>query len=229
MKYKKELIITFFIAILILFLKYINVFQIENGLAKPSVLFLMVVIFSFFTIKIQRNIDISFKTHQLYYQNLNILKYISSILIIILHLRPFAHFSNELDLAFNNIVTRICVPIFFVITGYFVAKKEKENPCYIDLYIKKTIPLYLFWSLMYVPVMIASIVPYLSQINDYLGGLHISMLWSVVLIVLLLPVVVIVVLCYSGVYYHLWYFPAIILSLIVLKNGKRNSIFIVYY
>ena len=47
MKYKKELIITFFIAILILFLKYINVFQIENGLAKPSVLFLMVVIFSF--------------------------------------------------------------------------------------------------------------------------------------------------------------------------------------
>lgn len=123
MKYKKELIITFFIAILILFLKYINVFQIENGLAKPSVLFLMVVIFSFFTIKIQRNIDINFKTHQLYYQNLNILKYISSILIIILHLRPFAHFSNELDLAFNNIVTRICVPIFFVITGYFVAKK----------------------------------------------------------------------------------------------------------
>ncbi len=222
MKYKKELIITFFIAILILFLKYINVFQIENGLAKPSVLFLMVVIFSFFTIKIQRNIDISFKTHQLYYQNLNILKYISSILIIILHLRPFAHFSNELDLAFNNIVTRICVPIFFVITGYFVAKKEKENPCYIDLYIKKTIPLYLFWSLMYVPVMIASIVPYLSQINDYLGGLHISMLWSVVLIVLLLPVVVIVVLCYSGVYYHLWYFPAIILSLIVLKKWKKK-------
>ena len=40
-------------------------------------------------------------------QNLNILKYILSILVIILHLRPFLHYSNELDLAFNNIVSII--------------------------------------------------------------------------------------------------------------------------
>lgn len=35
MKYKNEIIITFIITCLVLFLKYINVFQIENKLGYP--------------------------------------------------------------------------------------------------------------------------------------------------------------------------------------------------
>ena len=109
------------------------------------------------------------------YQNLNILKYISAILIVILHLRPFLNFSNELDLAFNNIVTRICVPIFFIITGYFAAKKEKDNEDYIKSYIKKTIPLYLTWSLLYVPVIIVTMIQHLPTINEYLAKINIAL------------------------------------------------------
>ena len=142
MKYKNEIVIISIITILILFLKLINVFQIENGLGYPFIIVLMIICFSLATIFIQKNIDKNYRINKLNYQNLNILKYISSILIIVLHLRPFFNFSNELDLAFNNIITRICVPIFFIITGYFVAKKEKENKNYIKEYIKKTIPLY---------------------------------------------------------------------------------------
>ena len=129
MKLKNKLFIIFIMTLLLFFLRIINVLQYENELANPFVMASMIAFFSFITISIQENID--------------------HILVIILHLRPFLHYSNELDLAFNNIVSRICVPMFFIITGYFVAKKEKEKSHYIDTYIKRTIPLYLTWSLIF--------------------------------------------------------------------------------
>ena len=222
MKYKNEIVIISIITILILFLKLINVFQIENDLGYPFTIVLMIICFSLVTIFIQKNIDKNYRKNKLNYQNLNILKYISSILIIVLHLRPFFNFSNELDLAFNNIITRICVPIFFIITGYFVAKKEKENKNYIKEYIKKTIPLYLIWSLLYIPVIIGTIIQYLPIINEYISKINITLPLLIILSIILLPIIVLVALCYTGVYYHLWYFPAIIFSLIVLKKWKQK-------
>ena len=222
MKYKNEIVIISIITILILFLKLINVFQIENGLGYPFVIVLMIICFSFATIFIQKNIDKNYRINKLNYQNLNILKYISSILIIVLHLRPFLNFSNELDLAFNNIITRICVPIFFIITGYFVAKKEKENKNYIKKYIKKTIPLYFAWSLLYIPVIIGTIIQYLPIMNEYISKINITLPLLIILSIILLPIIVLIALCYTGVYYHLWYFPAIVFSLIVLKKWKQK-------
>ena len=222
MKYKNEIVIISIITILILFLKLVNVFQIENGLGYPFTIVLMIICFSFATIFIQKNIDRNYRINKLNYQNLNILKYISSILIIILHLRPFLNYSNELDLAFNNIITRICVPIFFIITGYFVAKKEKVNENYIKEYIRKTIPLYFVWSLLYIPVIIGTIIKYLPIINEYISKINITLPFLIILSIILLPIIVLVALCYTGVYYHLWYFPAIIFSLIVLKKWKQK-------
>lgn len=222
MKYKNEIVIISIITILILFLKLVNVFQIENGLGYPFAIVLMIICFSLATIFIQKNIDRNYRINKLNYQNLNILKYISSILIIILHLRPFLNSSNELDLAFNNIITRICVPIFFIITGYFVAKKEKVNENYIKEYIRKTIPLYFVWSLLYIPVIIGTIIKYLPIINEYISKINITLPFLIILSIILLPIIVLVALCYTGVYYHLWYFPAIIFSLIVLKKWKQK-------
>ena len=222
MKYKKEIIITVFITIMILFLKKINVFQIENRLGNPLSLLLMILLFSIFTIYIQNKIDQNIQKKQRNYENLDLLKYISSILIIILHLRPFQNDSNQLDLVFNNIITRICVPIFFIITGYFVAKKEKENPNYITNYIKKMIPLYLFWSLLYVPFLIQAIIQNWSIIEPYFLKLPLSFPMTIMLLILLAPIALLVLLLYSGVYYHLWYFPAVILSLLVLKKWKEK-------
>ena len=82
MKYKNEIVIISIITILILFLKLINVFQIENGLGYPFTIVLMIICFSLVTIFIQKNIDKNYRINKLNYQNLNILKYISSILII---------------------------------------------------------------------------------------------------------------------------------------------------
>ena len=222
MRYKSEMIITLTITILVLFLKFINVLQVENGLGNPFIIILMIICFSFITIFIQKNIDKNYKKNKVNYQNLDILKYLSAILIMILHLRPFINFSDQLDLAFNNIITRICVPIFFIITGYFVAKKEKNNENYIKDYIKKIIPLYLVWSLLYIPVIIGTIIQYLPIINEYLTKINITLPLLIILLVLLFPVVILIALCYTGIYYHLWYFPAIIFSLLVLEKWKKK-------
>lgn len=223
MKYINDIVIILIIMILILFLRIVNVFQVENGLGHPFTILLMIIFFSIATILIQKNIDENYKRNHLNYKNLDILKYISSVLIIILHLRPFLNSSNGLDLAFNNIITRICVPIFFIITGYFVAKKEKSNPNYIKDYIRKTIPLYLIWSLIYIPVIIASIIKYFPVINNYISQFNLSFSYLIPLLIVVIPIAIIIALGYTGIYYHLWYFPAIICSLLILKKWKQKN------
>lgn len=54
----------------------------------------------------------------------------------------------------------------FLITGYFVAKKENTNPNYIKDYIKKTGPIYLTWSLLYIPILLGTLFHYLSMIQE---------------------------------------------------------------
>ena len=61
MKYKNEIVIISIITILILFLKLINVFQIENGLGYPFIIVLMIICFSLATIFIQKNIDKNYR------------------------------------------------------------------------------------------------------------------------------------------------------------------------
>lgn len=146
-------IFTFIIVfLLILFLRLVNIFQKENGLGHPLIMIFITIIVSIFVVFIEHRIDKNYNDNKLNYDNIDFFRYIFSIIIIILHMRPFLETSNQLDLAFNNIVSRICVPFFFVVTGYFVAKKEKDNPNYIKKYIKSMIPLYLTWCLIYLPI-----------------------------------------------------------------------------
>lgn len=222
MKYKMEATVIFFVAAIILFLKYMNILQVENGLGRPIVVVLLISFFGIFAIKIQKKIDNNHKNNSIHYGNLDILKYICSILILILHLRPFLNYSDQLDLTFNNIITRICVPVFFVITGYFVALKERENPNYIKEYIKKMIPLYLIWSLFYLPVIIGYAIMNFSVVESYLSIFPFSYPVIILILLLLLPIIFLVVLVYSGIYYHLWYFPAVMLSLFVLSKWKKK-------
>ena len=216
------IIIMLIMTFIVMFLKLINVLQIENGLGLPFTMMSLVFFTGISVIYIQRNIDINHQNNCLNYQNLDILKYVFSILILILHLRPFLNYSDVLDLTFNNIITRICVPMYFMITGYFVAKKELDHPDYIKTYIKKTIPLYLYWSVLYIPVLFITGIQYFSQINAYLSNLPIAYPLLVFLMLLLLPFVIVVALVYTGIYYHLWYFPAVMLSLLMLSKWKKR-------
>lgn len=212
--YDRELTIVLVVTGFVLFFRTINVLQSENGFGH----FLMIAVIGAMMIFVQRNIDQSYRLSSLHYHNLDIVKYIFSILIIILHLRPFLNYSDVLDMTFNNIITRICVPMYFLITGYFAAQKEENDPQYIKKYIRWLIPLYLFWSLLYFPFMLQ----YFSQVSTYLQSLAIPL--PMFMKLMMIPGVVVIGLLYTGIYYHLWYFPAVILSLWILYHWKKGLI-----
>lgn len=137
------------------------------------------------------------------YYNLDLARYLSSVLIVILHLGPFVETSDFASFLLNNTIVRVCVPLFFMITGYFVFKKEQEDANYIYKYIKSLIPIYLFWSLIYIP-----------QGLVYINEMGVAPI--------LYPVTLIVALFNVGTYYHLWYFPALMLALLALKALKKH-------
>ena len=173
-------------------------------------------------IRMETHMAFHAQTKQLQYQNLDLFRFLSSIIIIVLHARPFFTVSYEIDMAINNIIGRICVPFFFFISGYFAAKQEQKKPDYIRSYIRSMIPVYLLWSAVYLPWSLSLAAPYIQQVSGLLCTIGLPTAIQNLLLLLLVPLAVIVALLYSGVYYHLWYFPALLLSMLVLRWWKRK-------
>lgn len=197
------------------------------GMIQPKIMKwsipLFMVLFIMMAFLAQHHLDQ--RKDEFYYNNLDIIKYIFSLLIIILHLRPFFQNHQFLDIIFNNMLSRVCVPIYFMITGYFVAVKEKEEMQYIKQYIRKMISLYLLWSLLYLPLFYQCGQTVFDQLIARLAFEN-----FLILKIMFLPGMLFVGLIYSGTYYHLWYFPAVIMALwIVDKWKKRWSIYGLFF
>lgn len=171
---------------------------------------------------LQKNISTCMDADRKQYSSIDLLKYICAVLIIILHLRPFLHGDSAADLFFNNIVSRIGVTSFFVITGYFAAEKEKKDPFYIRRYIRGLLPLYLCWSAVYLPALVVLGLQNMDVISPYLDMIRIPRLLLPLAAVLGLAAAIAVMLLYSGTYYHLWYFPALMLDLWIISKWKKK-------
>lgn len=229
MKYKYTLGNWIGIVLLLILLKQLNILQGTFGtplflISASLVLTMVVTILEDIT---QKHIE----QEEVHYENLDGVRYFCSILVIVLHLRPFLGTFDSLDLAINYILGRVCVPLFFFITSYFIAKKEQNNSTYIKKYIQSLIPVYFIWSLLYLPVLISFLTPYFPQMIEYLN--LVPPLFKIPVIILAVPIGLVITLFYSGVYYHLWYFPALILSLLILswwkKRYKLTTLFIISF
>ncbi|MCR0578357.1 acyltransferase [[Clostridium] innocuum] len=221
MTWRKRNIIIISMSILVLLLYMTNILQKENQLGQPLAVILLAAAGSLLVIRMETHMAHHAQTGQLQYQNLDLFRFLSSIMIIILHVRPFFAVSAEVDMAINNIIGRICVPFFFLISGYFAAKQEQKKPDYIRSYIRSMIPVYLLWSAVYLPWSLSLAAPYIEQVQGMLPA-ALPFVVQRLLLLLLIPLAVIIALLYSGVYYHLWYFPALLLSMLVLRWWKRK-------
>lgn len=208
--------------LIVLILMKIGFFKLESSFGYPFNVLIIIFLLSGDILLFQHNIDNNHEAGIINYDNVDILKYVCSILILVLHLRPFVAYSNSLDFFFNNIITRLCAPTFFLITGYFVAKNERKDPGYIKKFIKKTIPMYLVWSILYLPAIIGTAINNVPLVNSYLEKLNIPQEFIVPLVVFLAPIALLLALFYTGFYYHLWYFPAVIISLLILAKWKSK-------
>lgn len=222
MTWKKRNIIIITMNFLALLLYMTTMLQRENPFGQTLTVILLAASGSLLVIRMETHMAFHAQTKQLQYQNLDLFRFLSSIIIIVLHVRPFFTVSYEIDMAINNIIGRICVPFFFFISGYFAAKQEQKKPDYIRSYIRSMIPVYLLWSAVYLPWSLSLAAPYIQQVSGLLCTIGLPTAIQNLLLLLLVPLAVIVALLYSGVYYHLWYFPALLLSMLVLRWWKRK-------
>mgnify|MGYP002729723916 FL=1 len=222
MTWKKRNIIIITMNFLALLLYMTTMLQRENPFGQTLTVILLAAFGSLLVIRMETHMAFHAQTKQLQYQNLDLFRFLSSIIIIVLHVRPFFTVSYELDMAINNIIGRICVPFFFLISGYFAAKQEQKKPDYIRSYIRSMIPVYLLWSAVYLPWSLSLAAPYIEQASGLLCTIGLPTVIQNLLLLLLVPLAMIIALLYSGVYYHLWYFPALLLSMLVLRWWKRK-------
>lgn len=150
------------------------------------------------------------------YYNLDICKYLFSIIIIILHLRPFKDTNIFLDMTFNNVISRICVPFFLFVSGYFISKKGTD---YFKKYLKSNIKVYMKWNLIYIPFLLLfayinreHVIRYIEYYNIFEN------------LYFYIPLGLLVVIFYTGTFYHLWYFPALIMSVYILDKLKKINV-----
>ena len=127
-----------------------------------------------------------------------------SILIVAIHTYPLSTINENLDFVFTHIFCRIGVPIFLMITGYFILPKAIQDKKSLMKYTKKIAKIYLLCMILYLPV------------NIYAGKLKginfIGILKSIFI---------------DGTFYHLWYFPALLLGIwityFIIKYIKNKN------
>lgn len=122
----------------------------------------------------------------------------AAFLVIAIHTSPLASFNENADFFLTRILARIAVPFFLMITGQFVAADFFANA---DDNTKKRLKKYLSRiCLLY----IAAILIYLP-IGIYSGFYHYTTAYDFFRMLL-----------FDGTFFHLWYFPACIVGIVMV-------------
>lgn len=130
----------------------------------------------------------------------------AALLVVAIHTSPLASFNGDADFFFTRVLARVAVPFFFMVTGQFVLSGLfSEDSREYDKYVGKAKKYLLRLSLLYT----ASIVLYLPL------GLYAGHYKGLTLLSLLRMLV------FDGTFYHLWYFPACILGILLLLLMSR--------
>lgn len=134
---------------------------------------------------------------------LDYFKLFASFLVVAIHTSPLSSFSGSADLILTRILARMAVPIFLMVTGYFLLPQylfEKTNELRPLLdFIKKTLLLYVVAIVIYLPV------------NLYAGQLCGVDIFDIFRMVV-----------FDGTLYHLWYLPASMLGVFLLVLMSRK-------
>lgn len=120
--------------------------------------------------------------------NIDHIRLIAAFMIIAIHTYPLTCFGDLTDYIFTRIIFRIAVPLYLMITGYYILNLSLNNKSVLVNHIKKITKIYLISILIYG----LFIIKYIKN-----------------------PIYLITNLLFQGFFYHLWYFPAIILGLII--------------
>ena len=116
---------------------------------------------------------------------------LAAVLVVAVHTSPLTTYSVLGDFWLTRVLGRVAVPFFLMVTGYFLAEKGWRNTW---TFWKKTALLYGLCILLYLPL------------NLYAGQLDGDFLRRLVT---------------GGTFYHLWYFPGVLLGVPIAWQLRR--------
>ncbi len=124
---------------------------------------------------------------------LDLFRLAAVLLVVMNHTSPLADVSAMADFWLTRVLARVAVPFFLMITGYFLSRNHWAG---VGRQLKKLCLLYGVCILLYLPV------------NLYAGSFT-------------GPADVLRKLLVDGTFYHLWYFPATILGIVIARWLSR--------
>lgn len=130
------------------------------------------------------------------YIAVDFLKFIAAYMVMSIHFLIFEDINKELNFWFIQVFCRLAVPFFFLVSGYFAANKLQDKTKII-LYLKRIFLMYVLYTIIY--------LPFLIEENQELGYT-----WAEICIIFLKSFFL------WGSYYHLWYFLALIVGILIL-------------
>lgn len=136
--------------------------------------------------------------------SLDKVRLVAACLIIMVHTFPLESLNANISFLLSEVFCRIAVPLFLMITGYFIIKKSLKDKKVLVDYTKKVLLYYVISIIVYLPINIY---------NGVFANLTFIKLIKGLLV--------------TGTFYHLWYFPALILGIwityFILKNFKEKQ------
>lgn len=130
------------------------------------------------------------KANERNYIGIDYFRIIAAILVIAIHTSPLLTYSKTGDLILTGILARVAVPFFFMATGFFLFPAHEEGTFSYKRFLRKNAALYGIAILLFLP---------LSIYAGYFGQTPFfpALLKDII---------------FNGTFYHLWYFPAVILG-----------------
>ena len=117
---------------------------------------------------------------------------LAAVLVVCIHTGPLSSVSPGWDFWLTRVLARTAVPFFLMVTGYFLARGGWKDT---GRFLKKTALTYLAAVALYLPL------------NLYGGGFG--------------PLEWVKKLFLDGTLYHLWYFPAVLLGVLIARALSR--------
>lgn len=131
------------------------------------------------------------------YGGLDAFRIAAAVLVIAIHTSPLASFSANADFFFTRVLARVAVPFFLVVTGHFVLsdvlRRKPGASQRLKSCMKKLLLLYGGSIVLYIPLGIYA---------GHYSGVGLPALLRM--------------LVFDGTFYHLWYFPACLLGLLLV-------------
>ena len=132
---------------------------------------------------------------------LNIMKFIMAVFVMVVHFSPFKTIHPVLHFVSIHGFTRIAVPFFFLSSGFLLSERGIIPPQRLKKTLIKLIKLYLFWTLLYSPLIVLQLINTPST-QHWLITLNRNLF-------------------FEGSFIHLWYFVASIIGLIIVTTLQR--------